>query len=83
MTDANVLAAIQPEDLAILTGVSGSAVSHQLRFLRDRRLVTAQKSGRAVNYRVDDQHVAALFRAAEDQADHVRPGVPGHSHRLP
>ncbi len=70
-------------DLAILTGVSESAVSHQLRFLRDRRLVTAEKVGNVVNYAVDDQHVAALFREAEYHADHVRKGLPDHSYDLP
>jgi len=70
-------------DLAILTGVSESAVSHQLRFLRDRRLVTARKVGNVVNYAVDDQHVAALFREAEYHADHVRKGLPDHSYDLP
>lgn len=70
-------------DLAILTGVSESAVSHQLRFLRDRRLVAFRKTGNIVLYTVDDHHVAALFREAEYHADHVRQGIPDHPYRLP
>lgn len=68
-------------DLAILVGVSESAVSHQLRFLRDRRLVASHRTGNVVRYTVDDQHVAALFREAEHHADHVRQGLPDHPDR--
>lgn len=70
-------------DLAILVGVSESAVSHQLRFLRDRRLVKAHRQGNAVIYMLDDHHVAALFREAEHHADHVRQGLPDHPYRIP
>jgi len=65
-------------DLAILVGVSESAVSHQLRLLRDRRLVRAHRSGTVMIYAVAGHHVAALFREAEYHADHVRQGLPDH-----
>lgn len=65
-------------DLAILVGVSESGVSHQLRFLRDRRVVKRRRDGNVVYYSVDDQHVAALIREAEYHADHVRQGLPDH-----
>ncbi|MGH2448136.1 MAG: ArsR/SmtB family transcription factor [Chloroflexota bacterium] len=65
-------------DLAIVAGVSESAVSHQLRLLRDRRVVKSRRSGTTIYYSVDDQHVAALIREAECHADHVRQGLPDH-----
>lgn len=65
-------------DLAIVTGVSESAMSHQLRLLRDRRVVKARREGTTMYYSVDDQHVAALLREAEYHADHVRQGLPDH-----
>ncbi len=65
-------------DLAVLTGVSQSAVSHQLSFLRIRRLVTSRRERNVIYYSVDDQHVATLFREAEYHADHVRGGLPDH-----
>src|SRR5919199_4832108 len=37
-------------DLAIITGVSESAVSHQLRLLRDRRGGGPQRGGRVIYY---------------------------------
>ena len=70
-------------DLAILVGVSESAVSHQLRFLRERWLVKPRRAGTTINYSLDDHHVAALFREAEYHADHVRSGIPDHDYPLP
>ncbi len=66
-------------DLAILVGVSPSGVSHQLRLLRDRRLVKPRRDGNTIYYQVDDHHVAALFKEADYHVDHVRHGLPDHS----
>ncbi len=65
-------------DLAILVGVSESAASHQLRFLRDRRLVRPRREGNIIYYTVDDHHVAALFKEADYHVDHVRRGLSDH-----
>lgn len=62
----------------MLTGVSESAVSHLLRFLRDRRLVKSRRDGTTIYYALDDHHVGALFREAAYHADHVRQGLPDH-----
>ena len=67
-------------DLAILSGVSESAVSHQLRVLRDKRLVKARREGTVIYYSLDDHHVGALFREAAFHADHVRQGLPDHQY---
>ncbi len=48
-------------DLALLVGLSQSAVSHQLRLLRDRRVVARHKVGRIVYYRLADEHVRHVF----------------------
>jgi DNA-binding transcriptional ArsR family regulator len=66
-------------DLALTVGASESAVSHHLRLLRDRRLVRpTRRGGNRIEYRLDDHHVAALFREAEFHADHVRSAIPDH-----
>jgi len=65
-------------DLALLVGVSESALSHQLRFLKARKLVKARRNGNVIYYSLDDQHLAALFREAEYHADHVSQGLPDH-----
>jgi ArsR family transcriptional regulator len=48
-------------DIACLTGMSESAISHQLRLLRTTRLVTYRKQGRIVFYSLADQHVSDII----------------------
>ena len=48
--------------LAELVGVTESAVSHHMRGLRQMRLVQSRRDGKEVFYRVEDQHVIALFQ---------------------
>jgi len=47
-----------------------SAVSHQLRGLRQMHLVSARKSGRQVFYSLDDDHVARLFSLGFEHVQH-------------
>jgi DNA-binding transcriptional ArsR family regulator len=42
--------------------MSESAVSHQLRLLRNLRLVKTRREGRMVFYALDDRHIITLFR---------------------
>ena len=55
-------------DLSELLAMSPSAVSHQLRVLRSARIVKYRKSGKNVIYSLDDDHIVALLRQAEDHA---------------
>ena len=56
-------------DLAAVLGISESAVSHQMRELRLMKLVTADKRGRMVYYRLTDTHIRHIF---EDTLRHVQ-----------
>jgi DNA-binding transcriptional ArsR family regulator len=47
-----------------------SAVSHQLRGLRQMRLVRTRKEGRQVFYTIDDDHVVKLFSMGLDHVVH-------------
>jgi ArsR family transcriptional regulator, lead/cadmium/zinc/bismuth-responsive transcriptional repressor len=69
-------------DLSILVGVSESAVSHQLRILRDRRVVKTKREGNVIRYVLDDMHVAAMLREADYHADHVQRGLNDHPYSL-
>ena len=51
-------------DLAQVVDLSVSAISHQLRLLRDRRLLSSRKEGKNVYHRLRDEHVADLLRTA-------------------
>jgi ArsR family transcriptional regulator, lead/cadmium/zinc/bismuth-responsive transcriptional repressor len=59
-------------DIASLVGISESAVSHQLRSLRNIRLVRPRRSGRLVYYALDDAHILELLRQAQT---HVEEGA--------
>lgn len=56
-------------DLAAVTGASASAVSHQLRVLRDRRLVTFDREGKRAVYRLADAHVEMLLAQGAEHAE--------------
>lgn len=56
-------------DLAALTDLSVSAVSHQLRLLRDRELVKARRDGRMVYYSLADEHVSQLMAIGAEHAN--------------
>ena len=56
-------------DLAVLLGSTDSAVSHQLRILRNMRLVKFRKQGKLAYYTLDDQHVQQLFSAGLEHAE--------------
>lgn len=80
-TRLTILAALAQQplcvcDLASLTGVSQSAVSHQLRMLRERRLVSFSRDGKRAVYRLADRHVATLLEQAREHADEGREAAP-------
>jgi DNA-binding transcriptional ArsR family regulator len=56
--------------LAEALGMSESAVSHQLRGLRQLRVVRSRRQGRRIFYSLDDAHVAEIFRMGLDHVDH-------------
>jgi DNA-binding transcriptional ArsR family regulator len=48
-------------DLAEILGMTQSAISHQLRILRNLRIVKHRKEGKMVFYSLDDEHIINLF----------------------
>lgn len=57
-------------DLAAALDMSQSAVSHQLRTLRDLHLVRWRREGRQIFYALDDEHVTDLFQRGLDHVTH-------------
>jgi DNA-binding transcriptional ArsR family regulator len=65
-TRVRILCALQHSemcvcDIAALLGMTKSAISHQLRSLRQTRLVKYRKDGKVVYYSLDDEHVGSIF----------------------
>ena len=61
-----------PCDISAITGLSVSAVAHQLRVLRDKRLVKYRREGKNVYYSLDDEHVSAILKIALEHVNERR-----------
>ena len=61
------------EELVATTGLAPSAASHQLRLLRQSRLVAVRRDGRHAFYRLYDHHVAELLAAIRHHYEHTNP----------
>lgn len=53
-------------DLAKLLGMTQSAISHQLRLLKQARLIKSRRDGKTVFYSLADDHVRGLLQLATD-----------------
>ncbi len=65
-------------ELADAVDMAQSAVSHQLRLLRNLGLVTGTRDGRTIVYTLYDNHVAQLLDQAVYHIEHLRLGVRDH-----
>ncbi len=59
-------------DLAAFLNISQSAVSHQLRVLKQARLVKFKREGKVVYYSLDDEHVHKIFEQGLKHIDEKR-----------
>lgn len=57
-------------DIATILEMTQSSISHQLRVLRDIKLVKFKKEGKLVIYSLDDDHVLELFDQGLDHVKH-------------
>lgn len=58
-------------DIAAALDMTVSAVSHQLRVLRQAKIVRTRRDGKQIYYSIEDQHVGILYSVA---LDHLREG---------
>lgn len=73
-TRTNILTALFESEMCVcdigeLLGMTKSAISHQLRILRQSKLVKARKVGKEVFYSLADDHVVRIFEMA---IEHVK-----------
>jgi DNA-binding transcriptional ArsR family regulator len=71
------------EALAAATDMEQSAVSHQLRLLRQQRLVAVRRDGRHGYYRLYDHHLPELLAALRHHHEHVNPPQTGTAPEAP
>lgn len=74
-TRVRIINALLPGELCVhelseLLGMGQSAVSHQLRYLRDARMVKRRKAGKTVYYSLDDDHIKQIFQVTHAHVKH-------------
>ena len=72
-TRLRIMYAISDEELSVLSiaetlGMEQSTISHQLRVLRNNKLVRVRREGKQIYYTLDDDHVKKII---EMGLDHV------------
>ena len=70
-TRLRILYAISDEELSVLSiaetlGMEQSTISHQLRVLRNNKLVRARREGKQIYYTLDDDHVKKIIEMGID-----------------
>ena len=56
-------------DIAIITNSTPSAISHQLRVLKQAKLVKYHKVGKIVYYSLDDEHVSEIYAKGREHVE--------------
>lgn len=72
-TRINILYALSKEemcgcDICALLNMTQSAVSHQMRLLKQARLVRSRREGKIVYFRLDDKHIYELLKIGSEHA---------------
>lgn len=58
-------------DIAAITNTTQSAISHQLRVLKQAKLVKYRKEGKIVYYSLDDEHVREIFVKGREHIEEI------------
>ena len=75
-TRMKIINALMMEELCVcgiaeITNSTPSAISHQLRVLKQAKLVKYRKDGKSVYYSLDDQHVKEIFEKGREHIEEV------------
>ena len=58
-------------DIAAIVGTTQSAISHQLRILKQSKLVKYRKVGKVVYYSLDDDHIAQIAKKGREHIEEL------------
>ena len=58
-------------DIATVVGTTQSAISHQLRILKQSKLVKYRKDGKVVYYSLDDEHIAEIVKKGREHIEEL------------
>lgn len=78
-TRTKILSALFEHELSVccisdIVNMSPSAVSHQLRILRQTKIVKSRRQGKEIYYSLDDGHIEKIYRMALDHLHEGRNG---------
>ena len=60
-------------EIVALTGMEQSAISHQLRILKDSRLVRSTRKGKSMIYQLDDEHIFDILKQVKTHINERAP----------
>ena len=58
-------------DIAVTLNMTKSAISHQLKYLRDVKLIKSNKEGKIVFYSLADEHVREIFEMGKEHIEEL------------
>lgn len=58
-------------DIAAIVGTTQSAISHQLRVLKQSKLVKYKKEGKVVYYSLDDEHISEIVKKGSEHIEEL------------
>ena len=58
-------------DIAAIVGTTQSAISHQLRILKQSKLVKYRKEGKIVYYSLDDEHISEIVKKGREHIEEL------------
>ena len=58
-------------DIAAVVGTTQSAISHQLRILKQSKLVKYRKDGKVVYYSLDDEHISEIVKKGREHIEEL------------
>lgn len=58
-------------DIAAIVGTTQSAISHQLRILKQSKLVKYRKEGKIVYYSLDDEHISQIVKKGREHIEEL------------
>lgn len=58
-------------DIAAIAQTTQSAISHQLRILKQSKLVKFRKDGKIIYYSLDDEHIAEIVKKGREHIEEL------------
>lgn len=63
---------VSVNDIAVILNMTKSAISHQLKLLKEEGHIKSRKDGKNIYYSLDDTHVFDILQQASEHVEHQR-----------